>query len=436
MTKIRRVQDGSGGDAASSPVGREVLGWAFFWLTAFYFVYCARPVDLIPSLGIIQPAKLTGALAALSLLASLGRTPRRLKDLPREAYYLLALISLLFVSAVLSPVWKGGAFFNVLTFAKVFIVWVLTFLLVTTLKRLRRIIFLQSASVAVISFAAIVKGHSVPRLAGVIGGFFSNPNDMAFAIVLSIPFAVAFFLSANGALRKAGWCIGILGMVAALILTASRAGFIDLVIAGTVLLWEFGVKGKRPHLIAGALFLCLGLVVIVGKQLTVRFNGIIFSGDSAVEDTAHESYEERKLLLSKSLEAIEHYPVLGVGSGNFVVYSGLWRDVHASYLQIAADGGIPILVLYLMFFARGFSNLRALGKTPNLDQETILFAGALKSSLIGFVVGACFAPEAYQFFPYFTICYTSVLWVMVKEQEPVRAQAVNLVFSPIQQSAY
>jgi hypothetical protein len=108
---------------------------------------------------------------------------------------------------------------------------------------------------------------------------------------------------------------------------------------------------------------------------------------------------------------------LGVGAGDFVVYSGLWRDVHVSYLQIAVDGGIPVMILYMLFFARGFTNLRVLSRTKNLDDETVLFAGALKSSLVGFVVGACFAPEAYQFFPYFTVCYTSVLCAMIKDRQ-------------------
>jgi O-antigen ligase len=119
----------------------------------------------------------------------------------------------------------------------------------------------------------------------------------------------------------------------------------------------------------------------------------------------------------RAIAAIARYPVLGVGPGDFVVYSEMWRDVHVSYLQIAVDGGIPVMILYLLFFARGFTNLRMLGRVKNLDDDTVLFVGALKSSLVGFVVGACFAPEAYQFFPYFTVCYTSVLWAMTQEQQ-------------------
>src|SRR6202008_4640687 len=104
---------------------------------------------------------------------------------------------------------------------------------------------------------------------------------------------------------------------AALMLTASRAGFIDLLIAGTVLLWEFGVKGKRLYLIAGAVIVCVGLMAVAGKELALRFDGTFEGGESADAGTAHDSYEQRKLLMSKSLDSIAHYPLLGLGSGNF-----------------------------------------------------------------------------------------------------------------------
>jgi O-antigen ligase len=396
---------------------KETLTGPFFWLTAFYFVYCARPGDSISALGYIPMAKITGILALVSLVSAAGKAPRHFKDLPKEATYLFLMIALLFVSALLSPVWRGGAFFSTIDFSKVYVAWVLTFLLITTLKRLRRIIFIQSVSVIVVCLSAIVKGHSVPRLEGVIGGFYSNPNDMAFAIVLSLPFCLAFLLTAKQAFRKLLWCVGMLVAVAALVLTASRAGFIDLIVAGTVCLWHFGVRGKRLYLIGATLVLGAGLLLVAGQSLMHRFAAISGENISSQEqETARASYEERKLLMQRSLDAIAQYPILGVGVENFAVYSGMWKQVHASYLQIAAEGGIPILILYLMFFARGFSNLRQLNRVTNLGHDSGLFVGAMKASLIGFIVGACFAPEAYQYFPYFTVCYTSVFFAMSKER--------------------
>jgi O-antigen ligase len=122
-------------------------------------------------------------------------------------------------------------------------------------------------------------------------------------------------------------------------------------------------------------------------------------------------------LMRRAVEGIEHYPIFGLGNNNFMTYSLNWHEVHMTYLQIAVEGGIPCMVLYLMFFGCGFKNLKIMRKAKNLDEHTVLFVGALHSSLIGFVVGACFAPEAYQFFPYFAVAFTSTLLQTLKERE-------------------
>jgi len=267
----------------------------------------------------------------------------------------------------------------------------------------------------VICIVSIIKGHNQPRLEGVLGGIYSNPNDLAFAIVLTIPLAMAFMLTAKSVFAKVIWLVGMLWMMTAIFLTASRAGFIDLVICGAVTLWHFGIRGKRYYLIAATGLLGVVLMATVGGKLYDRFSAM--SGDSSTEQSAYGSYEDRKYLMLRALDGIEHYPILGLGVNIFITYSGIWHEVHMTYLQICVEGGIPCLILYLMFFGRGFKNLGILLRTKNLDTDIVLFVGALHSSLIGFVVGALFAPEAYQFFPYFAVAFTSTLLQTVREQE-------------------
>ena len=389
---------------------------AFFWLLGFFVVYCARPEEYIPGLKYFPLAKITAILALWALFTALGKTKRTFKDVPREGKLLLALIAFLFVGAVLSPVWKGGALRHTIDFAKVYVAWILTFLLITSFDRLRRIIYIQTVSVAVICAISIIKGHDQPRLEGVIGGIYSNPNDLAFAVVLTLPFALAFLVTSKSALKKGLWVLGMLIMLAALFLTASRAGFINLVISGAVTLWHFGVRGKRPALIAGVLLSGVLLMALAGGKLYDRFEAL--SGNSATgDDSAYGSYQDRMYLMKRALEGIEYYPVFGVGAGNFVSFSDDWHEVHMTYLQICVEGGIPALILYLMFFGCGFKNLRTMRKAKNLDEHTVLFVGALHSSLIGFIVGALFAPESYQFFPFFAVAFTSTLLQTLRERE-------------------
>jgi O-antigen ligase len=402
----------------------ELTG-AFFWLSAFYVVYCARPEDWIPGLAYIPLAKITGMLAFLSLLASVGKTKRKVTDLPTEAFYLLGLMAVLSLSAVFSPVWRGGAVSRTIDFSKVSVAWVLTFLLVTNLERLRRIIYIQTASVVIISLVSVIKGHSRPRLEGVIGGIYSNPNDLAFAVVITLPFCLAFFLTAKRVWIKLLWVLGILIMALTLFMTASRGGFVMLVISGSVCLWHFGVKGRRVSLIVAVVFTGTLLLVVAGGPLMRRMGAISGNVNSQEENKAYESYEQRTYLMKRALHGIEQYPILGIGVRNFETYSLVWLDVHMTYLQIAVEGGISSLILYLLFFGRGFSNLRKMRRRKDLDEQTVLLVGALHGSLIGFVVGALFAPEAYQFFPYFAIAYTSALVATVAERERLPDGAVE-----------
>ena len=389
---------------------------AFFWLSAFYFVYCARPEDWVPGLSVIPLAKITGFGALWGLSRIGGLRSRVLRNLPIESNYLLALIGILFVSAVFSPIWKGGAVIRTIDFSKSYIVWLLTFLLVTDFVKFRRILFIQAASGALVCFVSVVKGHSTPRLEGVLGGIYGNPNDLAFAIVLCLPFCLAFLLTSKTVFGKLAWLSGMLIMGVALMMTASRAGFINLVVTGSVTLWHFGIKGKRMALVVITLLLAVLIMLVAGGKLKDRL--LATTGDTTAEtQEAYGSFEARKYLMERALEGIEHYPLLGLGANNFLTYSGDWHEVHMSYLQIAVEGGLFALVFYLLFVSRGFINLRKLRPYyPKMSAEMILFVGALHSSLVGFAVGASFAPEGYMFFPIFMVAYTAALLRIMQQQ--------------------
>ncbi|PYV93929.1 MAG: hypothetical protein DMG90_01110, partial [Acidobacteria bacterium] len=50
----------------------DPLKSAFFWLSVFYFVYCARPEDWVPGLLYVPLAKISGIFAILALFSSWG----------------------------------------------------------------------------------------------------------------------------------------------------------------------------------------------------------------------------------------------------------------------------------------------------------------------------------------------------------------------------
>ncbi len=403
---------------------------AFFWLAAFFVVYCTRFQDFIPGFQYLPVAKVPIFLALWGLFRALGKTKRTFKDLPKMVNLLLYMIIIMYISAFASPIWKGGALNRTIDFSKIYICWVLIFLIVTTFDRLKKIIFIQAFSVIIVCVAVIIKGHDVPRLDEVLGGFYSNPNDLAFAVVLSLPYALAFFVMAKNGMVKVFWFFGMLLMITVIFLTASRAGFIDLVCSYSIALYYIAIKGKRLWLVAASALIGIVILSTVGGRLYDRFNAI--SGDSGVEQSAYGSYVDRKYLMIRAVEGIEHYPILGLGARNFETYSLIWHEVHMTYLQIAVECGLPVLVLYLMFFWRDFQNMFELHRMKHPNPDTRLFAGALTGSQVGFVVGALFSPEAYQFFPYFAAAFTATFLQMMKEQERDRLSGQDSSIQPRQ----
>ena len=77
---------------------------------------------------------------------------------------------------------------------------------------------------------------------------------------------------------------------------------------------------------------------------------------------------------------------------------------------MSSEGGVLAFLLYIMILWRGFANLAATKRLSRSAEDRRILAGALRASLVAFVFGSFFASEAYQFFPYFFVAYTTALY--------------------------
>lgn len=392
---------------------REPLAGAFLCVLAFFVVYMARPEDWIPGIGHLRPALIIGVFALVAFLMSVARMQ---EGLPREVVYLILLLVQLALSSVLSPVWKGGAISQTEEFAKMVLIVIVMTVAVTNLARLRKLIFVQTASVAIVALISIKTSHLIgQRMEGVLNGIYSNPNDLAIAIVVSLPFCLVFLLRARGALRKMIWTAGLLGMVLAVFRTASRGGMLALIVAAVLCVWDFGVKGRRLYLPALAVIVGVLFLFLAGKQVRERFADTFSSNSSNSPDSSNRDYEyanasavARRQLLVRSLEVTAEHPLFGVGPGNFSIVSGAWRDTHNVYTALSSEDGIPALILFLMIYWRAFANLRRVRESETADSELGMFATALRAALWAFALAGPFYPDAYQYFVYFTLALTTI----------------------------
>ena len=84
------------------------------------------------------------------------------------------------------------------------------------------------------------------RIEGLVGGMFGNPNDLAAALNILIPLAVALALMSAGAMRLL-YAVCALLLFCGVLVTFSRGGFITLAAVSGVMLWKFG-RGSRSSL--------------------------------------------------------------------------------------------------------------------------------------------------------------------------------------------
>jgi O-antigen ligase len=381
---------------------------AYAMIVVFWAFYYYRPEDIIKVIYGFPLAKIIGGLALLSLLVGIMGQAGRVK-LSKEAKLVLAL----FVWCVLCipfATWKGGAFQTVFEdFDKCVIMTLMVGLAVTSVDRLKRLLFIQASAVAMMSVLGCIFFRGMTRLE--IGtGLYANPNDFAIMIALNWPICLGFLLATRNPIKKALWAIGLVGMAWAVTLTYSRSGFMALGVAICFSFWEFGVRAKRNHLIVAGVFLTLLLLpVLLPSHYGTRLIGIFNPSVDALDLGSHEA---RKQLLKESVELSLRHPLFGVGPGDFASATEYWHVTHNTYTQLSSEAGLPALILFILILRQVFRYLRDIRKTERFrnDPQVQILTGALRASFAGYLLGAFFASYGYELFIYGLVAFTGVLY--------------------------
>jgi len=379
-------------------------------LVAFAFLYYYRPEDFIPGLVYIPMAKITGIFAIVALMVGL-MSGNQVK-IPR-AVQLLWLMLIQMMLCIPLAIWRGGAFSTVFDrFAKAVVSAMLISMAVVTVRELRKLLWIQVSAVSLVVFFSLLLRHmsNDGRLKGVQKSILENPNDLAINIAISFPIAMVFMLNAKG-LKKMIWCVALVLMPIAIVLTYSRSGLLAFILTLVVCVWEYGIKGKRRSLvITVAATLVFGFAVsMTSSHYRARVESIALGNIEGSGDKG--SLAARKELLKKSLYVAATHPFFGVGPGCFALVDKGWVIAHNSYSELAAESGFAALILFLLTMAAAFKNIREVRKTPwyEQDSEVRLFTQALWAGLVAYMLAACFASTEYNLYPYFMVGYTCAM---------------------------
>src|SRR5215468_10081666 len=243
---------------AGAPRGKHWLAFAGVYL--FTLMLYARPNDLIPAIGNFPLVKIVAVSALAIYILSKGAAGDRLSVWTLEMTMLvtIAALGLLFMPIAASP--KDSADTLTDTYLKTVIIFILMVNLIDTRGRilsLWKLVVVCGVALGVGAIKSYMRGEFTDkglRIEGLVGGMFENPNDLATALDLLLPFAVVLTLIGKGFARLFYLtCTAVMGI--GVLVTLSRGGFLGLIASGGVLLWKLG-RGRRLKTMLGAAMIC------------------------------------------------------------------------------------------------------------------------------------------------------------------------------------
>jgi O-antigen ligase len=389
---------------------------SFACLFLFSVVLYLRPYELIPALSWASSmAFYTGIVTLAIYFATQLSVEGNLTARPREInlVLLLGLAALLSMpmAVSLSDAWE--TFSEILV--KTLVIFVVIVNVVRTELRLKLLLWLVLAVSVYLSISAIndyrlgvfaIGEMETQRIAGRIKGLFENSNDLALHLVSMIPIAVGLALGIRGYFRKLVY-FGAAGlMVAAVVVTFSRGGFIGLVAATFVLVRRLGKK-NRVATTAALVFAVILFLALAPGAFSSRLSTIF---NSAADVTGSSS--QRTEVLKRSVWVALRYPIFGVGIGNFKHKSPRNLVTHNSYTQVASELGIPAMVVFIMFLVHPMRRLRLIEKETDTsrDQRVSHYLSiGLQASLVGFMFSSFFGSVAYYWYVYYLVGYAVCL---------------------------
>jgi O-antigen ligase len=406
---------------------------AFFFLLVFTALVFGRPSDIFWGLQDVPLAQI-GALAACSAYA-LARLQGGAPFIwTTEMKFVLAL-------TVFYSLGLPFAFWRQMTFDTLTKEWVRTlivFFLITqtvfTLDRIRKLFWVIIICELLVSAYSLVDPRSnivldEGRMRGSTVGFLSG-NYLGIAAATSLPY-IAVFLVRSRSFVKSFTLASTFGLLMIMVMRTASRGSLIAVILALALVWVIVLRDSMRARMMGFLFL---LAILVGMLLAPavfweRVSTMWDKESFATSDDARsagESEFQRKALVRRSIQYTLENPIFGLGLGNFAIRSGSewgaqdWKGTHNTYLQVAAEGGLPAFIILICLLVSTTRKMRALGKIPGDDPTSVELRQMGRATLVSlycFMFSAIFAHLAYDVYLYYLIGISVALqahWNRVK----------------------
>jgi len=217
-------------------------------------------------------------------------------------------------------------------------------------------------------------------------GAFGDPNAWSTALIVICPMILCALAVDRHKLATPLFVALMVLFPACIVQSMSRAGLLAFLVTLPGLV--YALRERRSWMIVAAIALIpLAPFIINIDAVLLRYRTLL---DPTLEaDLGHGSLRERAALLEAGIKIFSENPWLGVGTGLFRVHASyvsageVWKIAHNSYINVAAEQGLPGLLSHAFF---GFQLYRAAWNAATRGQTAYLRAvgQGFLLSLLGF----------------------------------------------------
>jgi O-antigen ligase len=363
-------------------------------VTLMAAVLVFRLHEVYPPLSAVRPALTFTAVGVLYLLA---RTrPSVFGELLSDPVFRLVTLLLVWAACTVpTSIWKGGSItaWQSLMLNTVLVGATLCVPPTETAYRVLRNAYLAFA--AVLGIALFTIGQMVAEDRYSVS-YSLDPNDLASVFAMCVPFALAITFSKAATTTQRLATLAITGLlIAGVTRTGSRGG--TLAVLGALATLFMYLPSRRKAVLAATIIPILVGGFLLGPQ---SYRDKILGLAAGEEDYNQTTYGGRIQVWKRGMGYVASNPVLGLGVGNFTTQEGEvmkesgigghWMTAHNTYVQAAAELGIPGFVLLLTLMGTA---LRLAHRTARSSLED----AAPVAGMIGFMVAAFFLSHAYAY---------------------------------------
>ena len=266
---------------------------------------------------------------------------------------------------------------------------------------------------------------------------YENPNDLAALAMLYASIAVAVSFLYRSTILRSGALLAALAFVVLVFLTQSRGALVGLALSGLI---SFISSKRRLKLLAGAGAIAIAAGIFAPASMWHRLSGLAnISTEDGMTSVDNEASAEQRYQIAQVAYAIAiENPIIGVGVGVYreahAVYAaqrtstlpiaGGKRDAHNTWLRLAAETGVPGLLLFVCMLGSVTLSIRKSLKSASTPAPYRDALRALGLGLLAFFLASMFGSFAYLNLLYIYIAFVAFLTgsVHANNESPARVR--------------